>query len=189
MQNKNYAKLLENGTLEYAPLIFKIGTKTVIPRLTDDNFFFKHGYYKVVDLKPEYDTAVQAAIFSKWIIDEENHQIKSEYTLIDVNTPVQQQVKRYSKLKITLFCIEQGIWEQVKEYLIKIGFYDLFVMAQFFLETDEYFVKGLQMYAQSAVDENTTEDDVNDLIEKMKNFAHDGYVILDDEGDIIGFDQ
>lgn len=45
------------------------------------------------------------------------------------------------------------------------------------------------MYAQSAVDENTTEDDINNLIETMKNFAHDGYVTVDDEGNIIGFNQ
>lgn len=55
MKNKNYAKLLENGTLEYAPCVFQIGTKTVIPRQNDDKFFLNQGYYKIVDIKPEYD--------------------------------------------------------------------------------------------------------------------------------------
>lgn len=95
------------------------------------------------------------------------------------------RVKRYSKLKITLFCIEQGIWEQVKEYLTKIGFYDLFIMAQFFLETDEYFVKGLQMFADAAVDANTSKEDIEELIETMKNFAHDGYIYLDENENVV----
>jgi hypothetical protein len=35
--------------------------------------------------------------------------------------------------------MEQGIWNDVKGFLEKIGYYDLFVMAQYFLDTDDYF--------------------------------------------------
>lgn len=40
---------------------------------------------------------------------------------------------------MTLFCMEQNIWTDVKEFLKKVGYYDLFVMAQYFLDTDDYF--------------------------------------------------
>jgi hypothetical protein len=50
-------------------------------------------------------------------------------------------------------------------------------MAQYFLETDEYFVKGLESFKQAYIDENRSEQDIDMLIENMKNFAHDGYVI------------
>lgn len=122
-------------------------------------------------------------------MDTENNVIKSVYNILESAKETTIEVKRYSKLKITLFCIEQGIWEQVKEFLTGIGYYDLFVMAQFFLETDEYFTKGLQMYAESLIDEDTTEEDVNDLIETMKNFAHDGFVTMDDDGTIVSLNN
>lgn len=189
MKNKLYGKLLENNKIEYAPISFNENFMLIIPRQNDDTFYFEHGYYKIIDEKPAYDVEKQIITFSKWELNEELHTINAIYNITEntVSDTTTNRVKRYSKLKITLFCIEQGIWEQVKEYLTKIGFYDLFVMAQFFLETDEYFVKGLQMYSEAAVDENTSKEDIDELIETMKNFAHDGYVTLNDEGNIIGY--
>lgn len=185
--NKNYGKLKTDGTIEYAPRKFFEDGKLIVPRLIDDVFFFARGWYKVIDEKPSYDSSTSYCQFEKWTANEETKSLIAEYSIKEIPAPIETRVKRYSKLKITLFCIEQGIWEQVKEYLTKIGFYDLFVMAQFFLETDEYFVKGLEMYAEAAVDANTSKEDIEALIETMKNFAHDGYVTLDDEGNIIGY--
>lgn len=185
MENKNYAKLV-NGSIEYAPRKFLENNNLIVPRQIDDEFYFNRGYFKVVDNKPHYNSATQNISILKWNIDKSKHTITSVY-IVNENKIQTKQVRRFSKLKITLFCIEQNIWKDVKEYLTKIGFYDLFVMAQFFLETDEYFVKGLQMYAEAAVDANTTKEDIEELIETMKNFAHDGYVTLNDEGNIIGY--
>lgn len=185
--NKNYAKLLEDNTLEYAPKFFKTETGVVIPRIDDDEFFFSKGYFKVIDIKPNYDPATQKISIYRWNKDDEIRTLTAVYLVEELPEVVDNRVKRYSKLKITLFCIEHGIWEQVKEYLTKIGYYDLFVMAQFFLEIDEYFVKGLEMYAEAAVDATTSKEMIMEMIENMKNFAHDGYVTLDEDGKIIGY--
>lgn len=52
-------------------------------------------------------------------------------------------MKKYSKLKIVLFCKDRGIWTTVKEYMEKIDYYDLFLNAQVFLDVDEYFKAGI----------------------------------------------
>jgi hypothetical protein len=64
----------------------------------------------------------------KWNIDEIKHTITSVY-IVNENPSYSKRVRKFSKLKITLFCIENKIWQDVKEYLGKIGYYDLFVMA------------------------------------------------------------
>ena len=188
MENRKYAKLLDGNTLEYAPKMFKENSSVIVPKQDDDNFFFSRGYYKVIDNKPAYDLATQYAEILKWNIDETFHTLTSVYVVREIeNANIQSNhVKRYSKLKITLFCIEMGIWNSVKEYLEKIGYYDLFVMATFFLESDEYFNKGLQMYMEAMVASGSSKNDIESLIENMKNFAYDGDVTVNEEGRAIG---
>ena len=187
MENSNYAKLLENNILEYAPKMFKENGSVIVPRQNDDHFFFSRGYYKVINNKPAFDSATQYAEILKWNIDETFHTMTAVYVVREIeNKRPNNRVKRYSKLKITLFCIEQGIWNSVKEYLEKIGYYDLFVMAQFFLETDEYFNKGLQMYTEAMTASGSSASDISELIENMKNFAYDGDVTVNEEGRAIG---
>ena len=188
MENRTYAKLLENNQLEYAPKIFKENGLVIVPKADDDSFFFERGYYKVIDNKPAFDLATQYIEILKWNIDETFHILTSVYVVREKeNVNIQSNhVKRYSKLKITLFCIEMGIWESVKSYLEKIGYYDLFVMATFFLESDEYFNKGLQMYVEAMIAIGQSKDDIESLIENMKNFAYDGDVTVNEEGRAIG---
>lgn len=188
MENRTYAKLLEDNKLEYAPRIFKENGLVIVPKADDDNFFFERGYYKVIDNKPHFDVINQYIEILKWNVDETFHILTSVYVVREKeNADIQSNhVKRYSKLKITLFCIEMGIWNSVKEYLEKIGYYDLFVMATFFLESDEYFNKGLQMYMEAMVTSGSSKDDIESLIENMKNFAYDGDVTVNEEGRAIG---
>jgi hypothetical protein len=135
----------KDNKLKYAPKMFKENGLVIVPKSDDDSFFFERGYYKVIDNKPHFDAINQYIEILKWNIDETFHILTSVYVVREKeNTNIKSNhVKRYSKLKITLFCIEMGIWNSVKEYLEKIGYYDLFVMATFFLESDEYFNKGL----------------------------------------------
>lgn len=55
-------------------------------------------------------------------------------------------MRRFSKLKLVEFCMEQGIWQELKDFLEGAGYYDLFVMAVFFLENDKFFMRGLQAF-------------------------------------------
>lgn len=106
------------------------------------------------------------------------------YFIEPLTGPRYKEVKRFSKLKITLFCMEQKIWKDVKEYLQKIGYYDLFVMAQYFLESDEYFIKGIESFKEAYCDINNTKEELDDLVEAMYKFAEDGteqVEVLEDE--------
>ena len=186
--NRQYGKLTVDGTLEYAPRSFIENDSIIVPKEDDDSFYFERGYYKVIDNKPVFDLVTQYIEILKWKPDETFHTITSVYVVREKeNTNIKSnRVKRYSKLKITLFCIEMGIWNSVKEYLEKIGYYDLFVMATFFLESDEYFNKGLQMYMEAMVANGSSKDNIESLIENMKNFAYDGDVTVNEEGRAIG---
>lgn len=186
--NRQYGKLTVDGTLEYAPRSFIENDSIIVPKENDDSFYFERGYYKVIDNKPAFDSDTQYAKILKWNIDETIHTMTSVYVVREKeNVNIQpNHVKRYSKLKITLFCMEMGIWDSVKSYLEKIGYYDLFVMAAFFLESDEYFNKGLQMYTEAMVASGSSKDDIESLIENMKNFAYDGDVTVNEEGRAIG---
>jgi len=49
--------------------------------------------------------------------------------------------------------MEQGIWDELKSFLEETGYYDLFVMAVFFLENDKFFMRGLQAFQQHKAQE------------------------------------
>ena len=76
--------------------------------------------------------------------------------------------------------MEQGIWNDVKELLEKNGYYDLFVMAQYFLDTDDYFQRGIAMFKDAYVDVNHSKEEIESLVETMLNFSFDGYEILNE---------
>lgn len=102
----------------------------VVPKATDVAFYLTRGWLEVVDELPEYDAAESYPVQAGWEEDTENGKIRAIYELKTVEAPrTATIVKKYSKLKITLFCMEAGIWDSVKSYLEGIGYYDLFVMA------------------------------------------------------------
>lgn len=177
MENKNYAKLVD-GNIEYAPRNFLENNNLIVPKQNDDMFYFSRGYFKVIDNEPYYDYETQNISILKWNVNKAKHTITSVY-VVNENVIQTKQVRKFSKLKLTLFCIEQNIWKDVKEYLEKIRYYDLFVMAQYFLESDEYFIKGIESFKEAYCDENNTKEELDKLVEAMFNFAFDGYEIVD----------
>ena len=94
-----------------------------------------------------------------------------------------KKAKKYSKLRITLFCMQQNIWEKVKGFLEHVGYYDLFVMAQYFLDTDDYFQQGISMFKQQYIEDGGTAEEIDSLVETMLNFAFDGYEIIPDDAE------
>ena len=74
-----------------------------------------------------------------------------------------------------MFCVNERIWSTVKHELEDIGYYDLYVMAQYFLDTDEYFQKGLTMFKNYFISQGYTEEDYDDMVNSMLEFAFDGY--------------
>lgn len=180
MTNNNYGKMTERGTLEYAPRMFIEGTKVVVPRIDDDAAYASRGWYKIVDEEPDYDPSLKHPVRSGWTVDDEMMTLTATYNLVD-NLPERKykEVKKYSKLKMTLFLIDKQIWPSVKTYLEEIGYYDLFVMAQYFLENDPYFVRGVQMFKTQFAEQI---EDMDTTIQQMLQYAEDGFeTVLDDE--------
>lgn len=56
--------------------------------------------------------------------------------------------------------MERGIWENLKSYIEKLGYYDLFVMAVVFLENDKFFKTGLQAYKDFKVLEGVDPEEI-----------------------------
>ena len=183
MLNKNYGKLTSSNSIQYAPRSFRENDSLVVPRIDDDQAYLTRGWYKVVNVKPQYDAVTQIIYIKQWIINESEKTITAEYVVNPRPVDTRKKAKKYSKLRITLFCMEQGIWNDVKEFLEKIGYYDLFVMAQYFLDTDDYFQRGIAMFEDAYADANRSKEEIESLVETMLNFAFDGYEILNDDAD------
>ena len=107
----------------------------------------------------------------------------ANYVVASRPEDTRKKAKKYSKLRMTVFCMEQDIWEKVKRFLQHIGYYDLFVMAQYFLDTDDYFRQGISMFKQQYIDDGGTTEEIDSLIETMLNFAFDGYEIINEDAD------
>lgn len=180
MINKNYGKLTSSNSIQYAPRAFHENTTLFVPRVDDDQAYFDRGWYKVVNIEPNYDAETQITYIKSWIINESEKTITAEYVVNPRSVDTRKKAKKYSKLRMTLFCMEQGIWNDVKEFLEKIGYYDLFVMAQYFLDTDDYFQRGIAMFKDAYTDVNHPKEEIESLVETMLNFSFDGYEILNE---------
>ena len=183
MLNKNYGKLTSSNSIQYAPRSFRENDSLVVPRIDDDQAYLTRGWYKVVNVKPQYDAVTQITYIKQWITNESEKTITAEYVINPRPIDTRKKAKKYSKLRMTLFCMEQGIWNDVKEFLEKIGYYDLFVMAQYFLDTDDYFQRGIAMFEDAYADVNRSKEEIESLVETMLNFAFDGYEILNEDAD------
>lgn len=177
--NKKFAKL-QNGKLQYAPRVFHEESAILVPKIDDVAFYLARGWLEVSDEEPEdYDPSEKYPVRTGWTEDVENGKLVAVYELRDaVKQPEAIQVKKLSKLKITLFCIQHEIWDSVKTYLEQIGYYDLFVMAQYFLENDSYFTQGVAQFKEAFRDKIP---DVDEVASQMIAFAEDGYVLVDSE--------
>lgn len=137
--NNNYGDLNSSGDIVYAPRSFLENGALFVPRIDDDEAYLARGWFKIVNTEPDYDVVTQTAYIKKWIKDAEAGTVTAEYEITARPEDPHKKAKKYSKLKMTMFLIEQRLWTDVKAYLEKIGYYDLFVMAQYFLDTDDYY--------------------------------------------------
>lgn len=71
--------------------------------------------------------------------------------------------------------MEQGIWDELKEFLEGTGYYDLFVMAMVFLKNDKFFTTGLEAYKQLKISEGMPEEEIQAIIDAALDYAFDAY--------------
>ena len=65
-----------------------------------------------------------------WAEDSDDKEVFITWEVVELPpTPHYIQVRRFSKLRLVEFCMARGIWTNLKSYIEKLGYYDLFVMA------------------------------------------------------------
>lgn len=180
MLNKNYGRLTPSKGIQYAPRSFRENDSLVVPRVDDNEAYFSRGWYKIVNIKPQYDAVTQIIFIKQWNVDENAKTITAEYDVQPCPKDMHKKAKRYSKLRMTIFLMDQQLWEDVKKFLERTGYYDLFVMAQYFLDTDEYFQRGIDAFKQAYASEQHPIKELEDTVEAMLNFAFDGYEIVNE---------
>ena len=161
--------------------MFNEGGQIVVRNPLDEEAYFSRGWLKVVDVKPEVGEN-QRADLTGWTEDLEAKTITAQYTIIDVPPPKKYiQVRRFSKLRLVEFCMEHAFWENLKSYMEKLGYYDLFVMAVVFLENDKFFRAGLQAYKDFKVSEGADPEEIQATIDAALDFAFDDYETVEAE--------
>ncbi len=109
--------------------------------------------------------------------DQEHHQITFLYTVEDKPEDTRKKRKIYSKLRLTMFCMNQNLWDSVKAKLEEIGYYDLFLMAQYFTSDDDNFKRGINLFKEFLKDKV---EDVDKLVIQALAFAFDREEIIED---------
>ena len=176
MTNRRYGKNTSGTMIEYAPRTFRENGAVIAPRIDDDEFYHSRGQYTILDVKPEYDPATKMLSLVGWNRDDQLMTLTAQYDIIDRPAPSTIQVRRFSKLKLVEFCMEQGIWDELKAFLEETGYYDLFVMAVFFLENDKFFMRGLQAFQQhKAQEEQHDAQELQEMIDQALTYAFDSY--------------
>ena len=176
MINRRYGKNTSGTTIEYAPRIFRENGAVIAPRINDDEAYHSRGWFTIIDVKPEYDQATKTLSLVGWTRDDQLMTLTAQYDIIDRPPPSTVQVRRFSKLKLVEFCMEQGIWDELKAFLESTGYYDLFVMAVFFLENDKFFTRGLQAFQQyKAQEEGHDAQALQEMIDQALTYAFDSY--------------
>lgn len=131
--NRKFAKLV-NGAIEYAPRSFKKDGKYIFT--SDEKVLRQFGYKPIVDAPPTTDDT-HYALPTSWT--ETDDAIVRVYEVKEIEKPP----RKFSKLKVVIALTQMGIWEQVKNWIVAQGLYDLYLAANEFSEDDEYFKVGV----------------------------------------------
>ena len=111
-----------------------------------------------------------------WAEDSDDKEVFITWEIVELPpAPHYVQVRRFSKLKLVEFCMERGIWSNLKSYITKLGYYDLFVMAMVFLENDKFFTAGLEAYKRLKISEGMPEEEIQAVIDSALDYAFDAY--------------
>lgn len=179
--NRRYGRV-QAGSIKYAPRVFNENGQIFVPREDDDQAYISRDWFKVVERKPEYDPTKYTLKQTGWAEDSDDKEVFITWEIVELPpTPHYIQVRKFSKLRLVEFCMVRGIWANLKSYIEKLGYYDLFVMAQIFLENDKFFMQGLDAYKQLKISEGMDPEEIQALIDAALDAAFDGYEMVEAE--------
>ena len=126
----------DGRTLVPAKKLIHIGNATIINPNTEQ--YAKVGAYPLMASQAVPDAPEgKVAVFDGYELADGAWRRK--YVFEDAPPPVP---RTFSKLKIVAALMQANVWEQVKQYIIDAGLYDLYLAAQDFREDNEYFLQG-----------------------------------------------
>lgn len=129
--NKNFVRPSPDGTsLVFAPVAFAPELRA--PTEADYN---ARGWYRNAIEPPAPPEGKTVASTRYEIAD---GKCVAVYTYADIPAAP----RTFSKLKIVAALMQAEVWEQVKQYIIDAGLYDLYLAAQDFREDNDYFLRG-----------------------------------------------
>lgn len=135
--NKSFGKLLQDGTLEYAPDSFNWNSQDYIHPTPAD--YIAAGFKPVVFLPPSAP-APDGYHYASDGWEVVNDEIHNKWKLVeDPYVP-----RTFSKMKIVAALTSMNVWEQTKAWIESEGLYDLYLAAQDFAEDNDYFKAGVQ---------------------------------------------
>ena len=131
-----YAKL-ENGILEYAPSTFDIDGGVVTN--PTHQMYIKRGWKPVCGnpaKPPRSDRQGMHLVFNGW--RQTDTQIMPVWKLVkDIESEPAPRI--FSKMKFVAMMMQIDAWEQVKQWIVDNGMYDLYLAAQEFAEDNKQF--------------------------------------------------
>lgn len=133
--NKEFGKLLQDGTLEYAPEAYNHNGADYLHPTADD--YKAVGYLLIVFTSPP--TAPEGKC---WVADGYEvvgEEIHNKWKLVDDILPP----RVFSKMKVVAELSKMNVWNQVKAWIEQNGLYDLYLAAQNFSEDNQNFKDGI----------------------------------------------
>lgn len=181
-ENREFGKKIGEHDIQYAPYYLEDEhEQKFVPEPGDDEAYYSRGWLKVVDIEPNVP-GTQFASLTDWVEDHQAKTITAQYTIEDMPPEkVQIQVRRFSKLRLVEFCMERGVWQELKAFIEQLGYYDLFLMAQVFLENDKFFMGGLNAYKQMKIEGGADPEQIQATIDAGLDYAFDAYEMVDVE--------
>lgn len=88
MVNTRYGKPINDGKgIEYAPRVFIEGNNVFVPKADDDQAYVARGWYRIVDVKPQYDPSTQQLVFQVWTVDQQAGTVNASYLVEPLPPP------------------------------------------------------------------------------------------------------
>lgn len=137
--NKEFGKLLQDGTLEYAPEAYNHNGVDYLHPTADD--------YKAVGYLPIIETAPSEPTPSGYHYEEDGWEviddvIHNKWKLVE-DPYCPPEPRQFSKMKLVEALMKLGKWDDVKTWIESNGLYDLYLAAQNFAEDNDHFKQGV----------------------------------------------
>lgn len=105
--NREYAQLVSDKVLKYAPMFFKDEHGITVPKTEAE--YNARGWLKVENIRPSYDALHYVCIFDKWIVN--GNKIVACYQIEDKPAPADTGFE-VSKMYLEIAIVKAGLYDK-----------------------------------------------------------------------------